>query len=116
MADAIIAADLVVSRAGASTLAELSAVGRPAVLMPYPFGRDRHQTANANELVERNAAVLIPDRIDPSDNAARLGPVLEALMADRDRLENMADAARAMGRPDAADEVAKDVLTLVNRR
>jgi UDP-N-acetylglucosamine--N-acetylmuramyl-(pentapeptide) pyrophosphoryl-undecaprenol N-acetylglucosamine transferase len=62
MADAYAAADLVLARAGASTLGELSATGRPALLVPYPHASDDHQSANAAELVKRGSAVLVDDR------------------------------------------------------
>ncbi len=114
MHDAVRAADLVLSRAGASTLAELTAVGRPAVLLPYPFHRDQHQRANADELARCGAAHVIEDRVDPAANAAQLGPLLKGLMQQPERLEAMAAASRAMGRPDAAEEVARELLRLAN--
>jgi len=112
MADAMAAADLVVSRAGAGTLAELTCMGRPSVLLPYPFDRLKHQVANAQVLAEAGAAVLVDDQIDPQRNAALLGPALDALMDDAARLETMSLAARQLGRPDAAVAVARDLLEL----
>jgi UDP-N-acetylglucosamine--N-acetylmuramyl-(pentapeptide) pyrophosphoryl-undecaprenol N-acetylglucosamine transferase len=112
MADAMAAADLVVSRAGASSLAELTCMGRPSVLLPYPFDRLRHQRANARMLAEAGAAVLIDDQVDPQRNAAVLGPALDALMGEPDKLEAMSLAARQLGRPDAATAVARDLLEL----
>jgi len=112
MAHAMAAADLVVSRAGASTLAELTCMGLPSVLLPYPFDRQRHQLANARVLAEAGAAVLVDDQIDPQRNAALLGPALDALMGDPARLEAMSLAARQLGRPDAAEVVARDLLEL----
>ena len=114
MADAVAAADLVVSRAGASTLAELTAVGRPSVLLPYPFHRDHHQRINAEQLVSRQAAVLLEDRIDARENAARLGPVLERLMHDTDARQRMATAAQQMGCPLAATDTAVELLGLAH--
>ncbi len=112
MAEAIGAADLVVSRAGASTLAELTAVGRPAVLLPYPYHRDMHQAANAAVLADAGAAVALTDQIDPQANKASLGPVLTELMGYPERLSRMADAAARVGRPDAARVVAEHVLKM----
>jgi len=103
---AMAAADAVVSRAGASTLAELTALGVPSVLLPYPYHRDRHQHANARVLVEAGAAMLIEDRLDPERNQ---GPVLEALeqLAQTPARKKMAIAARGLARRDAAVRVAR---------
>jgi len=106
MAEAMFAADLIVSRAGASTLAEILVMGRPAVLLPYPFHRDRHQWHNGAVLVDAGAAVMLEDRRDGSANAGQMAPVLSSLMRDDARREAMAGAARALGRPEAADRVA----------
>ncbi len=112
MAEAIAAADLVVSRAGASTLAELTAVGRPSILLPYPFHRDMHQKANAEVLREAGAAVLLDDRIEPRLNAEKLRPILLELMMYPERLARMAAAARKIGRPEAAATVARHLLEI----
>ena len=97
------AADVMVCRAGAVTVAELAVAGVPAVLVPLPGAPGDHQTANARELVGAGAAVLLPDeRCD----GATLDGVLGELLADEGRLGEMGEAARALGRPDAADRVA----------
>ncbi|MEP0847525.1 MAG: UDP-N-acetylglucosamine--N-acetylmuramyl-(pentapeptide) pyrophosphoryl-undecaprenol N-acetylglucosamine transferase [Phycisphaerae bacterium] len=105
MVDAITAADAVVSRAGASTLAELTALGRASVLLPYPYHKDRHQHANARVLTDAGAALLLEDCIDPQRNA---GPLCEALdrLACNETRRAMSVAARRLGRPDAAERVA----------
>lgn len=117
MSEAMAAADLVVSRAGASTLAEILAVGRPAILLPYPFHRDRHQWHNAAVAVEAGAAARLEDQRDAWANAEQLAPVLRSLLADDLRREAMARAARGLARPQAADLIA-DLLceTAGNRR
>ncbi len=115
MAEAIAAADLVISRAGASTLAELTAVGRASVLLPYPYHRDMHQAANASVLAEAGAAIALEDRIEPQANADQLGPILRDLMVYPERLARMASAARKIGRPGAAEEVARHVLAMSGR-
>ena len=97
------AADVMVCRAGASTVAELSAVGVPAVLVPLPGAPGDHQTANARALVGAGAAVLVPDAELDAD---RLGRELDAMISDPGRLERMAAAAASLGRPDAARAVA----------
>ena len=103
---ALAAADAVVARAGASTLAELTTLGLPAVLLPYPYDRDRHQHANAQVLVDAGAAMLVEDRREPESNR---GPLLKALerLADVNARERMARAARQLGRVDAAERVAE---------
>jgi UDP-N-acetylglucosamine--N-acetylmuramyl-(pentapeptide) pyrophosphoryl-undecaprenol N-acetylglucosamine transferase len=97
------AADLALCRAGGTTVAELAAVGLPAVLVPLPGAPHDHQTANATALVDAGAAVLLPDdELSPE----RLMTDLDALLADADRLAGMAKAASSVARPDAADRVA----------
>jgi UDP-N-acetylglucosamine--N-acetylmuramyl-(pentapeptide) pyrophosphoryl-undecaprenol N-acetylglucosamine transferase len=102
---ALAAADLVISRAGASTLAELTALGRPSILLPYPYHRDQHQRHNAEVLVEAGAALCLEDRREPAANA---GPLLAALRAcaPHEARERMSAAARRLGRIDAAERVA----------
>ena len=102
MATVYAAADLVVSRAGATTVAELAAAGVPAVLVPLPGAPGDHQTANARGLQAAGGAVLVNDR---EFDAARLVAEVDALLEDPDRLESMADAARSLARPDAARAV-----------
>jgi UDP-N-acetylglucosamine--N-acetylmuramyl-(pentapeptide) pyrophosphoryl-undecaprenol N-acetylglucosamine transferase len=111
MPEAIAAADLVLSRSGAGTLAELSCVGRASILLPYPFGRDRHQEVNAKVMAKAGAARMLPDLVAPLKNAAQLGSVLQELMAGPERLDAMAAAARSLARPQAADDVAEWLLT-----
>lgn len=102
MATVYAAADLVVSRAGATTVAELAAAGVPAVLVPLPGAPDDHQTANARRLEAAGGAVLVADgELD----GARLVAEVDALLHDPGRLDSMAGAARSLARPDAARAV-----------
>lgn len=103
MAQAYAWADLVICRAGALTLAELAAAGVASLLVPYPQAVDDHQTRNAEFLVERGAAELVPQ---VSMDARSLADRITSLLADRARLLAMANAARACARPDAARTVA----------
>jgi len=106
MADVWAVADLAISRAGASSCAELTACGVPSILMPYPYHKDRHQRANAKVLVDAGAALLLDDEKDGVKNAAKLRPLLEPLLRDAARRSAMAAAAKQLGRPDAADQIA----------
>jgi UDP-N-acetylglucosamine--N-acetylmuramyl-(pentapeptide) pyrophosphoryl-undecaprenol N-acetylglucosamine transferase len=109
MADVWAVADLAISRSGASSCAELTACGVPSVLMPYPFHRDMHQRLNAQVLADAGAAVKVDDEKDPARNAAKLRPIVEPLLHDGDRRRAMSEAAKGLGKSDAADRVA-DVI------
>ncbi|MFO1474543.1 MAG: undecaprenyldiphospho-muramoylpentapeptide beta-N-acetylglucosaminyltransferase [Lysobacterales bacterium] len=107
MAAAYAWADLVVCRAGALTLAELCAAGVGSVLVPFPQAVDDHQTRNAEYLVERGAALLFAQDARLADNLAQ---ALRGLAADPQRRLAMAEAARSIALPDAAEKVADIVL------
>lgn len=108
MAEAYAWADLVICRAGAMTVSELSNVGLAAILVPYPHAVDDHQTANARYLTDAKAAILI-QQVDLT--AAHLGAVLRELFsAGRVRLLEMANAARRLAKPDATQAVAQICL------
>jgi len=103
------ASDLVVCRAGASTIAELAAAGCAAVLVPYPYATAAHQDANAGVLADEGAAVVIDDR---HLDGQRLKEEVDGLLADAGRLQAMREAARRVGKPDAAAVLAELVLSL----
>lgn len=104
MAQAYAWAHLVIARAGAMTVAELAAAGRPALLVPFPYAVDDHQAHNAMYLAEREAAVWVrQEQVDAHSLAERLG----ALIGDDTALARMAAAARAAARPDAGDLVVR---------
>ncbi|HEX6321846.1 MAG TPA: undecaprenyldiphospho-muramoylpentapeptide beta-N-acetylglucosaminyltransferase [Burkholderiales bacterium] len=100
-------ADLVICRAGAVTVAELSAGGMASILVPFPFAVDDHQTANARFLAEAGAAVLVQQKELTAEKLARL---IQSL--DRPRLLDMARNARALGKPDAARIVAQRCMEI----
>jgi len=107
MPTALAAADVVVARAGATTVAELAVLGLPSILVPLPIATADHQTANARGLVELGAARLVPDgELDVDRLVSELGP----LVVDGAARQVMGDAARGLGRPDAADRVADLVV------
>jgi UDP-N-acetylglucosamine--N-acetylmuramyl-(pentapeptide) pyrophosphoryl-undecaprenol N-acetylglucosamine transferase len=102
-------ADLVICRSGALTVSELAAAGIGAILVPFPAAVDDHQTHNAQYLVRESAAVLIPD---PQLTAERLAAELQPLCAGRGKLLAMAERARLLAKPGAADELAASCLEI----
>lgn len=111
MAEAYQWSDLVLCRAGATTIAELAAVGKPSILIPFPYATHDHQTYNAQFLVSAGAAIIIPEK--------KVGEVdviekIIALFNDRVTLINMALAAHKNGRIDAAKSVANEIIDLLS--
>ncbi len=104
--------DLIVCRAGAMTLAEVTAWGIPAILVPYPWATADHQTANARALERAGAAVTIAE---PELASGRLAAEVDRLLGQPARREAMAEAARKLGRPEAAARVADRVLAAAGR-
>jgi UDP-N-acetylglucosamine--N-acetylmuramyl-(pentapeptide) pyrophosphoryl-undecaprenol N-acetylglucosamine transferase len=106
--EALLASDLCVARSGGSIF-EVAAHGRPAILVPYPHATGDHQTANARWMEQAGAAVVVPDaQLTPS----RLRSEIDSLLADPARLEAMGRASAALGRPDAAQRIADEVLAV----
>lgn len=106
-------ADLTISRAGASSCAELTACGIPSILMPYPFHKDKHQTLNAKVLVDAGGAMLCDDQMDRKKNAALLVPMLETLLYDAARRQAMATAVKTLGIPDAGLKCAQSLASIL---
>lgn len=100
-------ADLVVCRSGASTLAELTAIGKPGILIPYPFAIKDHQLYNAKSLEERGAAEIA---LDSELSSGILVPKIVRLINATEQLEKMADNSRKLGRPQAARAIAREIL------
>lgn len=100
------AADLVVCRSGAMTLAEIAVCGTPAILVPYPHAAHNHQVVNASNLVDRGAAAMILDRDLAGE---RLAQEIAHLLADRQTLSRMSAHARTFARPDAAMRIARSL-------
>jgi UDP-N-acetylglucosamine--N-acetylmuramyl-(pentapeptide) pyrophosphoryl-undecaprenol N-acetylglucosamine transferase len=104
--EALLASDLCVARSG-SSIFEIAAHGRPAILVPYPHATGDHQTANARWMEQAGAAVVVSDaQLSP----VRLRSEIEALLADPERLAAMGRASAGLGRPDAAQRIAEEVL------
>ena len=107
MAQAYADADLAICRAGALTLAELAAAGLGAILVPFPYAVDDHQTRNAQGFVQAGAAELVQER---DFDAAKFAHRLQILLGDRERLLAMAQSARKLAKPDAAATIAQRCL------
>jgi UDP-N-acetylglucosamine--N-acetylmuramyl-(pentapeptide) pyrophosphoryl-undecaprenol N-acetylglucosamine transferase len=96
-------ASVAVCRAGAGTIAEVTAAGLPALLVPLPGAPSDHQMRNARTLEDAGAVIVVPDA---ECTAARLDELLSGLLAEPERLDAMSTAARALARPDAAGALA----------
>ena len=110
MQDIYAVTDLVVCRSGAMTLAELTARGLPAVLVPYPYSAEGHQIFNAKVLKKKGAAVMIHDE---KLTGECLADTLSGLIQDREKLLSMAEMSGSLGKPEAAREIACSVLSLI---
>ncbi|MCB0210347.1 MAG: undecaprenyldiphospho-muramoylpentapeptide beta-N-acetylglucosaminyltransferase [Anaerolineae bacterium] len=109
MTSALLAADLVISRAGASVLGEYPVVGLPAILVPYPYAGS-HQALNAHYLAQQQAAIVVEDA-----NLSRdLSPIAIDLLTHEEKLQAMSQACRRLAKPDAAAHLAREILE-VNR-
>lgn len=106
------AADLIIARAGAMTIAELCQVGKPVLLVPSPHVAEDHQTMNARELEKVGATVMIPDR----QAGERIFNEAELLLGDQDRILRMQQALRQRAFPDAADRVAEVIYKVAQNR
>jgi len=109
MAKAYSWADLVIARAGATTLAEITCAGLPSVLIPFPYATHDHQTVNADSLVRINAAVALPEKELTVD---QLTETVSGLLADPVKMQDMGRAAKSLAKPDAARVIAKELTRL----
>jgi len=106
-------ADIVVGRAGAGTVFELAAMGKPSILIPYPFAADNHQVANARMLADAGGALMI---LQNDLDAERLAGIIVGFMEDRDSLKEMGERARKAARPDAARDIADQIEEMIRMR
>ena len=112
MADAYAVADLVLARAGASTLGELAALGKPSILVPYPFAAEDHQAANAARFEAAGAAVVLPDdRLQAGGLTAALADATQPL-----RLAALAEAAARLGGDDPLSTILARIDALLSRK
>jgi len=109
MGQAYARADLVVCRAGATTIAELTVMGRPAIFIPYPFAAEGHQELNAELMEKKGAGIFLREA---ETGAIKLSSHIETLMEDRKKLAKMAGKAKSLGKPEAAEEIARNLMQL----
>jgi UDP-N-acetylglucosamine--N-acetylmuramyl-(pentapeptide) pyrophosphoryl-undecaprenol N-acetylglucosamine transferase len=102
-------ADLLVCRSGASSVAEITAAGKPAIFVPFPAAADDHQNVNARALERAGAAIVVEEN---NLAAAYLVDTVAALIGDRTRLRSMSEAARSLAHPKAVEEIAEIVAQL----
>jgi UDP-N-acetylglucosamine--N-acetylmuramyl-(pentapeptide) pyrophosphoryl-undecaprenol N-acetylglucosamine transferase len=108
--DALAATDLALSRAG-GTVWELAATGTPSILVPYPHATADHQALNARYFEEGGGALVVRQ-----EELARVPGLVDELLADLERLGRMGEAMRALAKPNAADDIADELLELAGRR
>ncbi len=111
MGAALASADLVISRAGASSLGEFPLFGLPALLVPYPYAW-RYQKVNAEYLQEKGAAILVKDETLEK----QLLPLVDELLSNSQKLEQMRSAMKTLARPNAAEDIAAELLALAGKR
>ena len=112
MPDLLAAADLVIGRSGAVSIAEYAAAAVPSICMPYPYHKDKHQYLNAGKLVEVGAAVIVDDLPNKNDRAEWLWEELEKLMKDQKARQVMAEGCKILANPDADREIAEQLLIM----
>lgn len=112
MAAAYAAADLVISRAGAGSISEFCLLGKPVILVPSPNVAEDHQTKNAQALVQKDAAIMVAD----AEARRTLLPMAINTAMDKKLLARLADNIRLLARPNAADDIADEVIKLAERR
>lgn len=108
MNDAYGIADIIISRAGALAIAELSILGTPTILVPFPYAAEDHQTKNAMALVDKGAALMVKD----SEAGEKLIPTLESLLNDAQKCEEMAQNMAQFALPQAIDAIVENILNL----
>ena len=112
MENAYAAADVVISRSGAMTVAELCVVGKPAIFVPYPFAAEDHQTVNASVLVNKKAALMVPDAKAKSE----LFPCLLQLVNDDQQMKELKENISKLGNVNADEVIATEILNKINKK
>ena len=113
MANLLAAADLVIGRSGAVSVAEYAATETPSICMPYPYHKDRHQYLNAGKLVEAGAAVIVDDLQDETDRTQWLWEELEELMKDQEKRNEMKRSCRTIAKKQAGLIIAEKLVEII---
>jgi UDP-N-acetylglucosamine--N-acetylmuramyl-(pentapeptide) pyrophosphoryl-undecaprenol N-acetylglucosamine transferase len=113
MAGAYADADLIICRAGATSLAEITAAGKAAILIPYPWAANDHQSKNAQALASEGAAILIPER---ELSGGKLFSSIENLLRDEQKLLQMEENSLRLSRIDAAATIVKNCIKLMAKK
>lgn len=108
-------ASVIIARAGATTMAEVACAGLPAILLPYPFARDRHQHVNAEAFARAGAAIVIEQAANAADTGRKIANALEELLRDERRIAGMATAMKQRARPEAAGSVVDVIASIIGR-
>ncbi|NIR94879.1 MAG: undecaprenyldiphospho-muramoylpentapeptide beta-N-acetylglucosaminyltransferase, partial [Gammaproteobacteria bacterium] len=111
MPDAYAVADIIVCRAGASSLAELAVVGRATILVPYPYAAGKHQEHNSRMMEEAGAALMV---LEGEGWEEKLQTALEKLLSDPDLRQQQSLAWKKMARPNAAQQISEEIITLMD--
>ena len=112
MPDLLAAADLVIGRSGAVSVAEFAAAAVPSICMPYPYHKDKHQYLNAGKLVEVGAAIIVDDLPNKKDRSEWLWEELEKLMNDEKARQIMKEGCRIVANLDAGRKIAEQLLVM----
>ena len=114
MSDLLTAADLVIGRSGAVSVAEFAVASVPCICIPYPHHKDKQQYLNAGKLVEAGSAVIVDDLPDKQDFSEWLWEELEDLMSDSEKRKQMAKSAQIIAKPNASTEIAKKLIQIAD--
>ncbi len=110
MADLMSIADLVVARSGASTLAEITVLGKPSILIPFPYATDNHQEHNARSIENAGAGEVL---LDKDCSADTLLPRIRKIINDPILLQNMSHSSKKLAKPLASETIAEEIIKLV---
>ena len=112
MEEAMNVSDVIVARSGAMTITEISKMGKPAIFIPYPHATENHQEYNAKELVDKNAAEWILEKDLAEDVFLHK---IRHLLKDENKLKELKENARKLGKPNACEDIYQEVLKLLNK-
>ncbi len=116
MPNLLAAADLVIGRSGAVSVAEFATAAVPSICIPYPYHKDKHQYLNAGKLVVAGAAVIVDDLSDKKEFSERLWEKLEELMKDENKRQKMAEACQTVAKPQAELKIAEKLIDITEKQ